>query len=232
MSSGFREYLDAISGSGMLRVIHMVLNGAAAAAGIFLMVTGVAGLTDMYKTFGGIAMPLTCAILGGLVTFVAFLGVIGAIKRSEYMFGTYSALLTILVAVQVIALMIVWLRPGHIEDRFSSVWEGLYDNDQDTIRSIEKDLRCCGFKSPVDMAVPANCSVKKHYGFAVGCLEPLQHQWHARRKSMLWAGAAIVSAQVLSLVMGAELARRYKRAREGGYQRVPARNEGSPLLRA
>ncbi|KAJ2724599.1 hypothetical protein GGI07_001852 [Coemansia sp. Benny D115] len=229
---GFDEYLDRVSGSGTLRVIHMVLNGIAAAAGIFLLVTGVTSLFDMYRTFGGNAMPITCAILGAIVSFVSFLGIVGSIKRSQYMFGTYSALLTLLVVAQIIVLMVIWLHPEHIEDKFSNVWENLYDNDPQTIKYIEKDLRCCGFRNPADMAVPKTCAVKKNYGFTEGCLGILEEQWHGRRKAMLWAGVAIVGAQVLALLMGAELGRRYKRAREGGYQRVPAANEGSPLLRA
>ncbi|KAJ2706414.1 hypothetical protein FB645_001559 [Coemansia sp. IMI 203386] len=232
MMSGFGEYLDRLSGSGILRAIHMVINGVAAGAGIFLLVTGVTGLFDVYKTFGGMAMPLMCSVLGLLVTFVSFLGIVGSIKRNQYIFATYSALLTLLVVVQIIALLVIWLHPEHIEDRFSTAWEGLYDKDPDTIRYIEKDLKCCGFKSPTDMPVPAHCITKKHYGFTVGCLEPLEHQWHQRRTAVLWAGLAIVGAQVISLLMGAELARRYKRAREGGYHRVPERTEGSPLLRA
>ncbi|KAJ1725683.1 hypothetical protein LPJ53_000162 [Coemansia erecta] len=230
--AGFGEYLDRLSNSGVLRVTHMVLNGIAAGAGIFLLVIGTSGLFDVYKNFGGITLPLLSAVLGASVTFVSFLGIIGSIKRSQQVFGTYSALLTLLVIVQAIGLLVLWLHPEHIEDRFSDVWEKLYDDDQDTIRYIEKDLQCCGFKSPIDMAVPKNCSVKKHYGFVVGCLEPLQHQWHSKRHAMLWAGLAIIGAQVVSLLMGAELARRYKRAREGGYHQVPERTEGSPLLRA
>ncbi|KAJ1825795.1 hypothetical protein LPJ73_009168 [Coemansia sp. RSA 2703] len=230
--ASFGEYLDHLSNSKVLRATHMVLNGVAAGAGIFLLAVGASGLFDKYKVFSGTTLPLLSATLGASVAFVSFLGIAGSIKRSQHIFGTYSALLTLLVVVQVIGLLVIWLRPEHIEDRFGQAWEKLYEDDQDTIRYIEKDLQCCGFKSPIDMAVPKNCSVKKHYGFVTGCLEPLEHQWHAKRHAMLWAGLAIVGAQVVALLMGAELARRYKRARDGGYHQVPARTEGSPLLRA
>ncbi|KAJ2006315.1 hypothetical protein GGI04_000689 [Coemansia thaxteri] len=225
----FGEYLDRIGGTSMLRIVHMVLNGIAAAAGVFLIVMGVTNLFDMFKIFGGASLPISSIVLGSLVVLITTVGIVGSIKRSQQMFGTYSGLLTLLVLVQLVVLLVLWLRPHDVEARFSDVWEGLYKNDQDTIRSIEKDLKCCGFQSPVDMAVPDNCATKKHYGFSVGCVGPLEYQWRQRRCSALWAGFTMVGAQIVALLMGAELGRRYRLAREG-YQRVPGR-EGSPLLR-
>ncbi|KAI9499991.1 hypothetical protein GGI25_002997 [Coemansia spiralis] len=232
-SGGFGEYLDRLGGAGTMRVVHVVLNIVAATLGIFFLIIGTTGAFDLYKSFGGTTVPVMSIVLGGLVTMISLVGIVGSIKRSQYMFGTYSGLLAILVIVQLIALTMIWLRPGDIEDKFGNVWEGFYENDPDTIRYIERDLKCCGFKSPVDMPVPANCSLKKHYGFTVGCLKPLAQQWRAQRRTVLWAGFGMVGAQILALVLGAELGRRYMNARHGEYQRVPGeRNEASPLIRA
>ncbi|KAJ2581925.1 hypothetical protein GGH95_001820 [Coemansia sp. RSA 1836] len=230
-TSTFGEYLDRLGGTSVLRVIHMALNGIAAVAGIFLVVVGTSSLLSMFKTFGGTSLPVSSIILGTLVVLISLVGIVSSVKRSQYMFGTYSGLLTLLVLVQLVVLLVIWLRPYDVEGRFSDVWEGLYKNDPDSLRAIEKDLKCCGFKSPVDMAVPDNCATKKHYGFSDGCVDPLRFQWRHRRSAILWAGFTMVGAQIIALVMGAELGRRYRNAREG-YHRVPGRAEGSPLLRA
>ncbi|KAJ2738657.1 hypothetical protein GGI20_006239 [Coemansia sp. BCRC 34301] len=227
----FGEYLDRLGGTSVLRVIHMTMNGIAAAAGIFLVIMGTAGLLDMFKSFGGRSLPVSSIVLGTLVVLISLVGIVSSVKRSQYMFGTYSGLLTVLVLVQLVALLVLWLRPYDLETRFSDVWEGLYKNDPGSIKTIERDLKCCGFKSPVDMAVPANCATKKHYGFSDGCVGPLTFQWTHRRSAALWAGFTMVGAQVVALVMGAELGRRYRSARDG-YHRVPGHAEGSPLLRA
>ncbi|KAJ2910521.1 hypothetical protein GGI21_000792 [Coemansia aciculifera] len=230
-TTAFGEYLDRLGGTSVLRAIHMLLNGIAATAGIFLIIMGTSSLLDMFKTFGGTSLPVTSIVLGTLVVLISLVGIVGSVKRSQYMFGTYSGLLTLLVLVQLVVLLVIWLRPYDVEARFSDVWEGLYKNDPDSIKFIEKDLKCCGFESPVDMAVPANCSVKKHYGFSDGCVGPLRFQWKQRRHALLWAGFTMVGAQIVALVMGAELGRRYRNARDG-YHRVPGHAEGSPLLRA
>ncbi|KAJ2532647.1 hypothetical protein EV175_007138 [Coemansia sp. RSA 1933] len=119
------------------------------------------------------------------------------------------------------------LKPTDVEARFGSVWESTYENNPDELKSIEKDLKCCGFKSPVDMAVPAHCAVKKHYGFSTGCLELLEQQWHGQRSTVVWVGVAMVGAQIVSLLLGAELGRRYRST-----STEPRRTEESPLLRA
>ncbi|KAJ2862466.1 hypothetical protein GGH94_004256 [Coemansia aciculifera] len=227
----FGEYLDRLGGTSVLRVIHMTMNGIAAVAGTFLVIMGTTSLLDMFKTFGGTSLPIFSIILGSLVVLISLVGIVSSIKRSQYMFGTYSGLLTLLVLFQLVVLLVIWLRPYDVESRFTDVWERLYKNDPDSIRYIEKDLKCCGFESPVDMAVPDNCATKKHYGFSTGCITPLQFQWHHRRNAALWAGFTMVGAQIIALVMGAELGRRYRDVRQG-YQRVPGRAEGSPLLRA
>ncbi|KAJ2615320.1 hypothetical protein H4S08_001284 [Coemansia sp. RSA 1365] len=225
-----RDFLNGFNEGKWLRITHMLLNAVAATAGIFFLIAGIADLYNVYEVFGGKTLPILYILIGGLVTFISLVGIIGSAKESQYIFGTYSGLLALLVIIQIIGLMVIWLRPLDIEDKFSNVWEKLYEDDQDTIKYIEKDLKCCGFKSPVDMPVPAHCSVKKHYGFTTGCLEPLEHQWNTRRQSILWVGFAMVSAQIVALLMGAELVRRFRRTREG-YQRVPGQAEGSPLLR-
>ncbi|KAJ2453536.1 hypothetical protein EV183_002175 [Coemansia sp. RSA 2336] len=230
MATSFGDYLDRMGGNETMRAVHMTMNGIAGIAGIFFIITGVTSLFDVYKVFGGATMPILHIIIGSLVAFISLLGIVGSVKRSQYIFGTYSGILTLLVIVQIIGLLILWLRPFDVEERFSDVWENLYEKDQESIRYIEHDLKCCGFASPVDMPVPANCSVKKKYGYTRGCLKPLVHEWRHSRHMILWIGFAMVLAQVVSLVMGAELGRRYKRAREG-YQRVAGRAEGSPLLR-
>ncbi|KAJ2017443.1 hypothetical protein GGI01_002628 [Coemansia sp. RSA 376] len=226
----FGEYLDRLGGTSVLRVIHMTMNGIAAVAGTFLVIMGTTSLLDMFKTFGGKSIPIASIVLGSLVVLISLVGIVSSIKRSQYMFGTYSGLLTLLVLFQLVVLLVIWLRPYDVDSRLSDVWEKLYNNDPDSIRSIEKDLKCCGFESPVDMAVPDNCATKKHYGFSTGCLEPLKFQWHHRSSAVLWAGFTMIIAQIVALVMGAELGRRYRDVRQG-YQRVPGR-EGSPLLRA
>ncbi|KAJ2402465.1 hypothetical protein GGI23_000695 [Coemansia sp. RSA 2559] len=230
-SEGFNQYLDRISGSGAMRIVHMVMNVVAATIGMFFLIIGVTGTFDRYKEFGGMALPVTSIVLGSLVTLISVLGIIGSVKRSQNMFATYSGLLTLLVLVQLIALLVIYFKPSHVEARFGNVWESLYQNDPDSIKMIEKDLKCCGFKDPVDMAIPKHCAVDKHYGFSTGCLEMLEHQWHAQRSTVLWAGFAMVGAQIVSLLLGAELGRRYRNT-QNDYQRVPARNEGSPLLHA
>ncbi|KAJ2057255.1 hypothetical protein GGI17_005750 [Coemansia sp. S146] len=214
----FGEYLDRLGGTSVLRVIHMTMNGIAAVAGTFLIIMGTTSLLDMFKTFGGTSLPIFSIILGSLVVIISLVGIISSIKRSQYMFGTYSGLLTLLVLFQLVVLLVIWLRPYDVESRFTDVWERLYKNDPDSIRYIEKDLKCCGFESPVDMAVPDNCATKKHYGFSTGCITPLQFQWHHRRNAALWAGFTMVGAQIIALVMGAELGRRYRDVRQG-YQR-------------
>ncbi|KAJ1801437.1 hypothetical protein LPJ59_000275 [Coemansia sp. RSA 2399] len=231
ISEGFNEYLDRLSGSGAMRIVHMVMNVVAATIGIFFLLIGVTGVFDTYKDFGGMALPVTSIVLGTLVTMLSVLGIVGSVKRSQRMFATYSGLLTLLVIAQLIALLVILFKPSNIEARFGSVWESLYQNDPDSIRTIEKDLKCCGFKNPVDMAVPEHCAVKKHYGFSTGCLEMLEHQWRAQRATVLWAGFSMVGAQIVSLLLGAELGRRYRNS-QNEYQRVPAGNEGSPLLHA
>ncbi|KAJ1666644.1 hypothetical protein IW140_002597 [Coemansia sp. RSA 1813] len=233
VSEGFGEYLDRLAGSGAMRVVHMVMNVVAATIGIFFLIIGITGVFDTYKDFGGLALPVTAIVLGTLVTMISLIGIIGSIKRSQHLFAAYSGLLTLLVLAQLVALLVIWLKPNDIDTRFGKVWEKLYENDPDTIRYIEKDLKCCGFKSPVDMPVPAHCSVKKHYGFTTGCLDILEHQWSAQKSTILWAGFAMVGAQIVSLLLGAELGRRYMNS-QNEYQRVPqpARNEGSPLLHA
>ncbi|KAJ2482615.1 hypothetical protein IWW56_000957 [Coemansia sp. RSA 2131] len=230
MANDFGEYLDQLAGNQTMRVLHMTMNGIAGVAGIFFIVTGVASLFDMYKVFGGSTVPIFYIVIGSLVALISMVGIAGSIKRSQYVFGTYSGILALLVVVQIIGLLVVWLRPFDVEDKFSNVWEKMYENDPDSIRYIEKDLKCCGFTSPVDMPVPANCSVKKKFGFVRGCLKPLEHEWRHSRHMVLWIGTAMVGAQIVALGMGAELARRYKNARQG-YQRVPGHMEGSPLIR-
>ncbi|KAJ2693470.1 hypothetical protein H4218_006025 [Coemansia sp. IMI 209128] len=227
----FGEYLDRLGGTSVLRVTHMTLNGIAAVAGMFLIIVGTASLLDMFEAFGGASLPISSLVLGSLVVLISLVGIVSSVKRSQYMFGAYSGLLTLLVLVQLVVLLAIWLRPYDIESRFSDVWEKLYKNDPDTLRLIEKDLKCCGFQSPVDMAVPANCATKKHYGFSAGCIKPLEIQWHYRRSAALWAGFTMVGAQIVALAMGAELGRRYRDIRQG-YQRVSGHVEGSPLLRA
>ncbi|KAJ2522781.1 hypothetical protein GGI11_001631 [Coemansia sp. RSA 2049] len=233
-TEGFGEYLDRLAGSGTLRVVHMVMNVVAATIGIFFVIIGVTGVFDTtYKDFGGITVPITAIVLGAVVTMISLVGIIGSIKRSQQMYAAYSGLVTLVVMAELIALLVIWLKPHDVESQFEKVWQKMYDNDPGSIKHIEKDLRCCGFKSPVDMPVPANCSVKKHYGFTTGCLDMIEHQWHAQRSTILWAGFAMVGAQIVSLLLGAELGRRYMNSRNGEYQRVqPVRNEGSPLLRA
>ncbi|KAJ2821276.1 hypothetical protein GGI24_004261 [Coemansia furcata] len=226
--TNFDTYLDRLSGTSALRAIHMLVNGIAGAAGLFLLVTGTLGLLDKFKTFGGTLLPLLSLSLGTLVFLVSLVGIISSVKRSQRMFATYTGLLTLLVLIQLVALLVLWLRPEDVSKRFSGVWEGLYKHDPQTLKFIERDLRCCGFQSPVDMAVPGNCATKKHYGFSTGCLAPLRAEWDHRRLAALWAGMTMVGAQIVALAMGAELGRRYRDIRQG-YQRV---QEGSPLLRA
>ncbi|KAJ2641899.1 hypothetical protein GGF44_001917, partial [Coemansia sp. RSA 1694] len=114
-TSTFGEYLDRLGGTSVLRVIHMALNGIAAVAGIFLVVVGTSSLLSMFKTFGGTSLPVSSIILGTLVVLISLVGIVSSVKRSQYMFGTYSGLLTLLVLVQLVVLLVIWLRPYDVE---------------------------------------------------------------------------------------------------------------------
>lgn len=227
----FSDYLDGVADARALRAIYMVINGIACIAALFLLIVGVTGLSDMFKEFGGTALPITSIILGCLVAVLSLVGIVGSIKRSQYVFGTYSGLLTLLVVLQLVALTTIWLRPHDIQEKFGDIWQQMYKNDRGSIKYIERDLKCCGFKNPKDRAVPKLCLTDERFGYQQGCIGPLETQWHHRREVALWAGFAMVAAQVVVLVIGTELARRYRRARQD-YQQVPRRNEDDPLLRA
>ncbi|KAJ1734048.1 hypothetical protein LPJ61_001268 [Coemansia biformis] len=230
-TTGFREYLDRLGHSGLLRAAAMLLNTVAATAAIFLVVTGIVDRVSTYSVFGGATMPVGSIVIGAVVACVSLLGIVGSAKRSQYLCGTYAGLAAVLVVLQMIALTVLWLRPYDTEDSFARAWETLYNDDPNTIRFIERDLKCCGFRSPVDMPVPATCSIKKKYGFSTGCLGPLESAWERKRESVIWAGVVMVGAQLVTLLMGAELARRYKRSREG-YERLAGHAEDSALVGA
>ncbi|KAJ2771040.1 hypothetical protein IWQ56_001758 [Coemansia nantahalensis] len=231
MDSGFGAYLDRLSSNGPLRAATMLLNTVAATAAIFLVVTGVVDLFSRYSAFSGTAGPVTGIVLGTVIAAVSLVGIVGPAKRSQHICGAYAGLAAVLVAVQLVALVALWLQPVDAEDSLARAWTKLYESDPATIRYVEQDLRCCGFRNPLDMPVPAHCSIKKKYGFAAGCLAPLQSAWEQRRTSIAWAGMVLVSAQLLALMLGVDLARRYKRSREG-YQQLAGSEEADSAAQA
>ncbi|KAI8323489.1 hypothetical protein GQ54DRAFT_303274 [Martensiomyces pterosporus] len=202
----------------------------AATIGVLLLVLGVTGLFDMFHVFGGNIIPTFAIVVGALVTVVSLVGIVGSLKQNMCLIGAHTGVLTVLVLVQAIFLVVVWLEPKDAEESFYDVWQGLYKNSPDTIRRVEKDLTCCGFRNPIDMAVPANCSINRKYGYSEGCFGALEAQWVDRRGGVLVAGITVVAVQVISLVLGAELARRFKRDQDE-YRRLSENNESAALLR-
>ncbi|KAJ2780093.1 hypothetical protein H4R18_003636 [Coemansia javaensis] len=204
---------------GVLRGLHMGLSAAAAVPALFLACVGMVDLFGLHAWFSGMTVPALLVAAGVAVSGVALLGVAGSAKRSQHLCGMYSGLAALLVGAQALGLVIMWLWPIDPEHDFYDTWRIMYDADRVTIRRIENTLQCCGFRSPVDMPVPKHCAVKT--GFTTGCLTPLATAWEWRRHAVLVAGTVAVAAQLVALLVGVEMARRYKRQRLG-YQQIPA----------
>jgi len=181
--------------------------------------------------------PIVMMVGGAIVFFIAFLGCCGAIRESHVMMSTYGAILTILLIVEVGAIIAASI---YKDDAEHAIQQGLIDSMKNyggdteidkeqtlTWDNLQQRLHCCGVNGTLDWqkegkqtSLPESCCIDKEdcprvlpvlaedKVYNEGCYSKVIKEIGI--PLLIAIGAAIGAVELLGVIFGCCLAARYK----------------------
>ncbi|KAH3698213.1 hypothetical protein DPMN_085732 [Dreissena polymorpha] len=168
--------------------------------GIWILVT-----TGNVSNFLSGSLVFTYSFLGVglLLTIIGLLGCIGGCAESTCCLKAYIGLLTFLLIVDIG----IGIAAGVMKDQVFTVTEHLWDEvNSDTKAQIQKELKCCGYSSPLDYgvgSVPSSCFGEENVAtsiFQTGCQAAMETWVHDN--TPIWASvlASVLFVQIASTI--------------------------------
>lgn len=106
---------------------------------------------------------------------LSVLGFWGSLSGHTITMRSYLALVGIVLVIQIVMGSIALARAGQSSQLLNDAWDDAFNRHPDALSHLEHAFNCCGYASPVDRAVPADCSMHPHYGYTTGCKGPLSN---------------------------------------------------------
>ncbi|KAG2200366.1 hypothetical protein INT47_002280 [Mucor saturninus] len=116
-----------------------------------------------------------------MITTTSFIGCFGAHLEHTGFLNTYSSITAIALILELVAMGLAYTHTSQLDYYGSLAWDFFKDNDSQFLVDLEQSVKCCGYGSVSDRAVPKTCSVT--LGVDIGCRESImnnvqaQHQW-------------------------------------------------------
>ncbi|KAI7900095.1 Tetraspanin family-domain-containing protein [Cokeromyces recurvatus] len=109
-------------------------------------------------------------IVGGFITFISFIGFFGAYLEDIHLLNVYNIVTALLFVVELVIIRLAYIYKTKLTEYGSQAWDFFITNDSKFIYNFEESLKCCGYNSIKDRAVPdMTCSILLESN--VGCKE-------------------------------------------------------------
>ncbi|XP_061419467.1 CD63 antigen-like [Lethenteron reissneri] len=201
--------------------LGLVIVGALAQANV-----GAFGKLSDNATTGA---PVLLIVVGSIILVVAFFGCFGSIKENRCMLGTFTALLVIILLVEIAAGIAAFVFKDKINGYFSKDLKDLYNkypssaSDAKVIDDMQQKLKCCGASNytewlnynvwnqdPVNHGnTPDSCCVNVTTGCGKGeAAKPDKIYTDAcvpkleteLKKSLVWIGAVVLGIGLAQII--------------------------------
>jgi len=143
-------------------------------------------------------ISLALYILGGSITFLAFIGCCAAHKRWKVLLCCYWFILSALIAAQVVVGLYVvhQAKDGKIHERLSKVWHSASDGWRN---EVQDNFSCCGFEDPSDdpgTVCPGHTKLNPD----AGCFPVLKHDAKRVLHTVVIAALVLAGIEVFCLL--------------------------------
>lgn len=212
-------------GMSMIKYILFVFNFLCALCGIALVSIGaviLAKLDDFKKPFEDHnvhAPPLVFIALGAVVFIIAFFGCCGAVRESYCMTTTYGFLMMTLIVLQIIVAVFIFLYIGDVTKATQIVLEKVFQEksnpgNQEVIDVIQRQLECCGLKTPLsplqifDQSCCPTSELPCTYltVFKQGCSDAIAHFIDMMGKTLGYVAIGVAGVQLVAVIFSCCLA--------------------------
>ncbi|RUS21228.1 Tetraspanin family-domain-containing protein [Endogone sp. FLAS-F59071] len=140
------------------------------------------------------SLSLSLIALGGFITLVSFCGCWGSENEHINLLRVYVVVLILLVLCQIVIGIIAFKHRDSMDEFLDDAWDQAYRKDTKLINNVEQYFECCGFSSPMDRAVPAQCSI--NYGYVSSCRESLHSTFMGSFQTIGITGAVLGGLEV------------------------------------
>ncbi|KAL7321775.1 hypothetical protein PS15m_001509 [Mucor circinelloides] len=124
-------------------------------------------------------ISIALLVLGGIITLTSFIGCFGAQLENTGFLNTYSSITAIALIVELIAMGLAYTHQLQIDTYGSKSWDFFQQQDSKFLTELEHSLKCCGYGSIKDRAVPKTCAAALNVD--IGCKQAVvsyAQQWH------------------------------------------------------
>ncbi|CAO0791085.1 unnamed protein product [Mucor circinelloides] len=124
-------------------------------------------------------ISIALLVLGGIITLTSFIGCFGAQLENTGFLNTYSSITAIALIVELIAMGLAYTHQLQIDTYGSKSWDFFQQQDSKFLTELEHSLKCCGYESIKDRAIPKTCAAALNVD--IGCKQAVvsyAQQWH------------------------------------------------------
>ncbi|KAJ1676865.1 hypothetical protein EV182_007358, partial [Spiromyces aspiralis] len=112
----------------------------------------------------------------------------------------------IIIVIEVVVLLVAFIRNHDANQYLNNHWTKYYNQRPGMLRVIEETYGCCGYKAPLDRAIPKSsmkaCLESDYLGYNVGCRDMLTEAYVHYRKVVLGWLLALILVQLLTIILG------------------------------
>ncbi|RKP37378.1 Tetraspanin/Peripherin [Dimargaris cristalligena] len=179
-------------------------------SGLALVGLAIYTLAATHVSFSGrFWIPIFMLIMGALVFFTGLLGSYGSLTEKRYATLAYSAIMTILLAIQLVVALYAIIHQLTVEVGLDAAWQNAYDRHPKIIRDLQDEYGCCGFKNVDDRAIPKSspqaCVESPLFGYNRPCYDLLQRGYQSEFRALIIGEFILIAVQALALLCGTAL---------------------------
>lgn len=166
--------------------------------------------------------------LGALVCAISFFGSCGALTESYCLLMTFSWMVAVIIVAETVSVGLVYKYRNNIQDAtvngMTQLMSDYYSNNSSKIiiDEIQRDLKCCGAKGPLDWSevenggpgLPDSCCEKSlgeectaRDAYRKSCRGAIEQLVVDNIHALIGISATFLAVQVTSLIMACSLAR-------------------------
>jgi len=224
----------------LMKDILIVFNLLFGIPGLALIILGAYAKihADNYLNFLGdqyVNIPIFVVCVGGVIFVIAFLGCLGAKRRSPCMLNTFAAYLVIIILAEIGAGVAVYFLKGALKEEVTkNIKDGMknfdkfgYEGVTKTWNLMQEDVKCCGVAGPEDWKiVPDSCCVDSDLKgcasgenieiYHKGCLQEFEDQFLSNIDIVAAIAIGICVFQIFGIFFACVVMKKDKKPEERG----------------
>ncbi|KAI8647012.1 Tetraspanin family-domain-containing protein [Parasitella parasitica] len=144
-------------------------------------------------------ISIALLVLGGIITLASFIGCFGAHLEHTGFLNTYSSITAIALILELIIMGLAYTHQTQLDNYGSKSWDFFQQKDSRFLLELEQSIKCCGYESIQDRAVPKTCAAA--LSVDIGCKQAVVSRIQQCHQYITIAVIFLLATQLIALLV-------------------------------